>query len=213
VSQAEPEPQTSASQDLAVTVWRSVKYEEIVCYERDGLRLEQLRCFTKDEGGPLGVGLQEQASNHHKLRELRAPVVSVAGKGGVRLRQVRVRKTNASEPLMTCRNVQTEVETGILISIPRQRLGGLPAYCPTGFRHEGGVILIQALVRNVGTCRPDVKGEAQANSLRKGESTDAGHRGGGVRSRVEGSVMGLDRRSVVVRPDHVRNPQGEDSHG
>jgi hypothetical protein len=34
-------------------VWRSVKYEEVVCYERDGSRLEQLRCFTKDEGGPL----------------------------------------------------------------------------------------------------------------------------------------------------------------
>jgi putative transposase len=104
-------------------LWRSVKYEEVVCYERDGSRLEQLRCFTKDEGGPLGVGLQEQASNHHKLRELRAPVVSVAGKGGARLRQVRVRKTNASEPLMTCRNVLTEVETGIWTSIPRQRLG------------------------------------------------------------------------------------------
>ncbi len=104
-------------------LWKSVKYEEIVCYERDGSELEPLRCFIKDEGGPLGVGLQEQASNHHKLRELRARVVSVDGKGGARLRQVRVKKTNASEPLMTCRNVLTEVETGILISIPRQRLG------------------------------------------------------------------------------------------
>ena len=63
-------------------LWRTVKYEEIVCYERDGSRSEPSRCFTKDEGGPLGVGLQEQASNHHKLRELRAHVVSVAGKGG-----------------------------------------------------------------------------------------------------------------------------------
>ncbi|MGF6935640.1 transposase InsO family protein [Paraburkholderia sp. UCT70] len=104
-------------------VWRSVKYEEVVCYERDGSKSEPLRCFIKDEGGPLGVGVQEQASNHHKLRELRARVVSVDGKGGARLRQVRVRKTNASEPLMTCRNVLTEVETGILTSIPRQRLG------------------------------------------------------------------------------------------
>ena len=75
------------------------------------------------------------------------------------------------------------------------------------------MILIQALVRNVGTCRPDAKGEAQADSLRKGESTDAGHRGGGVRSRVEGSVMELDRRSVVVRLDQASNPQGEDLHG
>ena len=63
------------------------------------------RCFTKDEGRPLEVGLQEQASNHHKLRELRVLVVSVAGNGGARLRQVRFKETNASEPLMTCRNV------------------------------------------------------------------------------------------------------------
>ncbi len=75
------------------------------------------------------------------------------------------------------------------------------------------MILIQALVRNVGTCRPDAKGEAQADSLREGESTDAGHRGGGVRSRAESSVMGLDRRNAVIRPNHARNPNGEDSHG
>jgi hypothetical protein len=75
------------------------------------------------------------------------------------------------------------------------------------------VILIQALVRNVGTCRPDAKEEAQADSIRKGESTDAGHRGGVVRSRVESSVMGLDRRGGVVRLYCAGNPQGEDRRG
>ena len=73
--------------------------------------------------------------------------------------------------------------------------------------------LIQALVRNAGTCRPDAKGEAQAESLRKGESTDAGHRGGVTRSRDEGSVMGLDRRSGVARLCLVGNLKGEDPHG
>ena len=58
--------------------------------------------------------------------------------------------------------------------------------------------MIQALVRNVGTCRPDAKGEVQADSIRKGESTDAGHRGGVARIRVEGSVMERDRRGNVV---------------
>jgi hypothetical protein len=38
---------------------------------------------------------------------------------------------------------------------------GEPAYCLGGARHKGGVTLIQAFVRNVGTCRLDVKGEAQ----------------------------------------------------
>ena len=90
---------------------------------------------------------------------------------------------------------------------------GKPADCPTGARHEGGVTLIQALVRNVGTCRPDVKGKFRADSLRKGESTDAGHRGGVARSRVEGPVMGLDRRGNVVRLYCVDNPYGEELRG
>jgi len=86
-------------------LWRSVKYEEVVCYERDQRRMQRKRCFTEDEGRSLGVGLREQASNRHKLRGLRALVVSVAGKGGGEIRQVGFKETNASEPLMTCRNV------------------------------------------------------------------------------------------------------------
>ena len=72
---------------------------------------------------------------------------------------------------------------------------------------------IQALMRNAGTCRPDAKGEIQADSLRKDRSTDAGHRDGDARSRNEGLVMGLDRRGVVIQPYCVGNPQGEDSRG
>jgi hypothetical protein len=72
------------------------------------------------------------------------------------------------------------------------------------------VTLIQALVRNVGTCRPDAKGEVQAGCNRKDESTDAGHRGGAARSRGEDPVMGLDQRGDVVRFYCVGNPKGED---
>jgi hypothetical protein len=39
-----------------------------------------VRNCTRDGGGPLGAGLQEQASNHLKLRWLRARVVSVKDK-------------------------------------------------------------------------------------------------------------------------------------
>ncbi len=35
----------------------------------------------RDEGRPLEVGLQEQASNHFKLHGLRGRVASVEGKG------------------------------------------------------------------------------------------------------------------------------------
>ena len=45
-------------------------------------------------------------------------MVSVVGKGGGQLRQVRIRKTSESKLLMTCRNVSNDVETGILTSIP-----------------------------------------------------------------------------------------------
>ena len=69
------------------------------------LRYGRKRCFIKDEGRPLEVGLQEQASNRLKLRGSSAFVVSVDGKGGARLRQVRIEETNASEPLMKCRKV------------------------------------------------------------------------------------------------------------
>lgn len=171
------------------------------------------RSCTNDEGRPLDVGVQAQASNRHKRRALRAPVVSVAGKGEAGLRQVRVEKTNASEPLMMCRNLNEGVETGIQICIPRRRWSGNPVDGSTGVRHEGGVISTLALVRNVGTCRPDAKGEIQADDIGKNERTDAGHRGGVIRSRSEGSVMDLDRRGDIIRLYSVGNSQEEDSHG
>ena len=51
----------------------------------------------------------------------------------------------------------------------------------------------QALVRNMRTCRPDVKGEADVENPQS-KSTDAGHRGGSARSSDEISVMGMERR-------------------
>ena len=39
--------------------------------------------------------------------------------------------------------------------------------CSVGVRHRGGVNVDWALVRNVRTCRPDAKGEAQAGTHRQ----------------------------------------------
>jgi hypothetical protein len=47
-------------------------------------------------------------------------VVSIVGKGAARPRQVRIMKTNASEPLMTCRNCKDGVKTGEQ-SLPREK--------------------------------------------------------------------------------------------
>jgi hypothetical protein len=60
-----------------------------------------------------------------------------------------------------------------------------PAYCLGGVRHKGSANLDQALVWNVGTCRPDDKGETQVRGPHEGESTDVGHRGGMTRSSDE----------------------------
>ena len=169
-------------------------------------------CFIEDEGGPLGVGLQEPAPNHLKLRELRVLVVSVDGKGGARLRQVWIKEANVSEPLTTCRNAYNRRQNRGFISTPGQDWGK-PVYCPIGVRHVGGATLIQAQVRNVGTCRPDAKGEAQADSIRKGESTDAGHRDGAARSSDEGPVMGPERRGCVVQLSPEANQQWEEPRG
>lgn len=175
-------------------------------------RERRWRCFIHDEGRPLEVGVQAQASNRGKRRRSRVVVVSVAGKGGARLRQVSIKKTNASEPLMTCRKTSSDVETGIE-TLSREAGGGGPVYGSTGVRHEGGVILIQAWMRNVGTCRSDAKGDAQAGSPRKRLSTEAEHRGGVARRREERSVMGSDRRGGVVRGYPAGNSYEEDSRG
>ncbi|SDR64233.1 hypothetical protein SAMN05519103_09559 [Rhizobiales bacterium GAS113] len=169
------------------------------------LTAKEVWSCKRDEGRPLGAGDQERAPNHCELLPLRAVVVSVAGKGGSRSRQVRSGETSASEPLMTCRNSQDDVETRGMVVAPGKSLGGALKPGPSGIRLGGGVNPDQALLWNVGTCRPDVKGEAQAGCPRESQSTDAGHRDGAVRSRDEGSVMGLDRRDCGVLPKQAAN--------
>ena len=80
-------------------------------------------------------------------------------------------------------------------------------------RRASGVTLGLALARNVGTCRPDGKGDAQMGCPRESKSTDAGHRDGAARSRVESSVMGPDRRGCVVQLSSEANQQWEEPRG
>ena len=57
-----------------------------------------------DDGRPIEVGLQEQASNHLKLHWSRAIVVSVEEKIQQRLYQMGTKETNENEPSKRCRN-------------------------------------------------------------------------------------------------------------
>jgi len=91
-------------------------------------------------------------------------VVSVSEKAG-RTRQVRVEKTNVSEPLTTCRKRRDVIETGLQLLV-RDRARAMPADGLSDDRHEDGVSSAQARVRNVGTWCLDVKGEIQVEAPR-----------------------------------------------
>ena len=132
-------------------------------------------------------------------------------------------KTNVSEPLLTHRNVErwhrnrgrhvTPGQRRALVACP-QPGGGLRAG-PGGARCIGGVSSSQALAWNRRTCRPDIDGQSKwvlsapwsreggpaSGGHRKGQSTDAGHRGGPARSSDEGPVMGLERRGRADQVD------------
>jgi len=98
---------------------------------------------------------------------------------------------------MNCRKRTVDVETGDGGQSGISKGGDLKPG-PCGIRLEGGVNLDQALIRNVGTCRSDVKGASRAGDPREALSTDAEHRDRTARSREEGAVMALDRRGCGV---------------
>ncbi len=134
-----------------------------VCHEdgeERGTLSEQL-CWTRDEGRTLGGGVQAQTPNYPLLLPLREVVVNEMGKGWARPNQVRIEETNASEPLMKCRNTPRKMSKPRMRTYCGRKRRRQPEYCLRGIRHEGGVKSIQALERNVGTCHSDEKGEAQ----------------------------------------------------
>src|SRR5215472_1456176 len=144
----------------------------------------------------IGMALNNRDALRHNLLLVSGnsgstPQDPIAVLAGSVLCRVWLRETSASKPLMTCRKLIDDVETGGRSST-RDESGGCPDYGPDGIRHEGGVTLNRALARNVGTCRPVAKGAIQAGGPREDWSTDAGHRGGAARSSDEGSVMELE---------------------
>jgi len=106
---------------------------------------------------------------------------------------VRLEETNASEPLMTCRNVFRRRRNRDSDFYPASKDWELPADCPIGVRHEGGVTLRQASIRNTGTCRPDAKGASQAASGRKSLSTE------GTTSSAGAEVCGVPTATAPAK--------------
>ena len=118
--------------------------------------------------------------------------------GAARPRQVGPVKSNASEPLMTCRNLADDVETGDWW-LPQDK-HGRSLYLAHA---ASGTKAARARVRlGYGTLEPVVSmlREKPKRKPREGESTDARHRGGTTRSSDEGRVMRLERRGRVIMP-------------
>jgi hypothetical protein len=67
---------------------------------------------------------------------------------------------NASEPSRMCRKRWNVAETGLQL-LARDEARRMPVDCPSGDRHQDGMSSAQALVRNVGTCDLDAKGDLQ----------------------------------------------------
>ena len=148
--------------DVACWPEASVRCLAVIC-PKSGLCHEDVEtsCCVTDEGRPFGAALWEEAPNSHELLRLKAAVVNVMEKARGRLRHVRMRETNASEPLLKHRNRirwhQNQGLSDALGSAWRQ-----PTYWPCGVRCAGGVTLILALTWNVRTCSAMPREKVQA---------------------------------------------------
>jgi retron-type reverse transcriptase len=110
--------------------------------------------------GPSGPGCRTRAQTTGCCSGPMTGVVSETEKAGP-TRQVCAVKTNASEPLLTCRK-RRDVHRNRAPVVGSGQMRGKPVDCSHGDRHGDGVSTAQALVRNVGTFRLDAKRELQA---------------------------------------------------
>ena len=68
-------------------------------------------CCTRDEGRPLGLGLQDQGPNHRKLRRSNGRGGERCGKRREQSRQAPACQTNVSELSLTCRKLRDAAKT------------------------------------------------------------------------------------------------------
>jgi hypothetical protein len=104
---------------------------------------------------------------------------------------VLAKKMSESKPRETRRKHRDDIKTRVgCLSWEKAR--GIPAYCPSGVRRRRGMSLVVAFVWNVGTYCMMRRENPISGSPTKGESIDAGSRGGPSRSSDEVPAMGLE---------------------
>ena len=116
------------------------------------------------------------------------------------MHQVWIKKTNTSEPPYTCRKCLDGVETGVVILL-WEEAWRMPADCPGGVRHRGGVSLIRAFALNCGNLSPRCIRERHKRRSCEAYGIEARHRGGQARSSEKTPVMGVERRDLATWRD------------
>jgi retron-type reverse transcriptase len=153
-------------------------------------------CCTRDEGRPLGLGLQDQGPNHRKPRRSNGRGGERCGKRRDQTRQVCAGKTNASEPLLTCRKRRDVAKTRLqLLACDKARRK--PADWPSGDRHEDGVRPARGSCAERGNLLPRCEGRPP--------------RGRPPRSRVPMRGAGADGFVVPSKPGNAGGGKGPDT--
>jgi group II intron reverse transcriptase/maturase len=153
-------------------------------------------CCTRDEGRPLGLGLQDQGPNHRKLRRSNGRGGERCGKRRDQSRQVCAGQTNASEPLLTCRKRRDVAKTRLQV-LAWDEARRKPADWPSGDRHEDGVRPARGSCAERGNLSPRCEGRPPS--------------GRPTRSRVPMRGEGTDGFVVPSRPGNAGGGKGPDT--
>ena len=105
-------------------------------------------------------------------------------------------KTNASEPLLTCRKCRDVAETRLQL-LAWDGARRVPADCPSGDRHEDGVRPARGSCVERGNLCLDAKGDLQV--------------AGTIRSRVPMQGAGTDGSVRAMKPGNAGRAKGPDS--
>jgi hypothetical protein len=108
------------------------------------------------------------------------------------------------KPSKKYRNFQDDVRTGG-VGCSGISLRGNLIYCLNGIRYKDGMSCIEALKRNLGTCRSNAKGKIQVGRTYKDESTNVRHRDGLIRSSDEVFVMKMELRGQIIQRSELNN--------
>lgn len=122
--------------------------------------------------------------------------------------QVRIKKTNTSEPLLICRKVKDDIKTR-KTSSPRISVAEtclLAKRCPA-WRWRQLNSGSQAELREPAVA---MLRERRKQKTCKADNIDVLHRGGQTRSSEETAVMAVERRGLVTRPQPTINQKWEE---